>query len=73
LANDLYYSDQHPGATSRTTIHGLSGKMSNLMNISRDAISDEFTSAGFDPDAIIELDDENHPNYHLSLIAGMGK
>jgi hypothetical protein len=67
LANDLAYSKERPNSTRRTTIHGLSSKLSCLTNTSLATIESQFVSAGFDLGATIELDEQNSPNLLLSI------
>ncbi|MEA5578705.1 hypothetical protein [Anabaena sp. UHCC 0451] len=69
LANDLAYSKQH-SSTCRTTIHGLSNKLSYLTRIDLKSIKSQFDAAGFSDEAIIEPDDNNHPNDIFQLITG---
>jgi hypothetical protein len=68
LANDLAES-KHSG-TCRTTIHGLSSKLSYLTRINLQSIKSQFAAAGFSDEATIEPDDNNHPHDIFQLIIG---
>ncbi|MDD1415771.1 hypothetical protein MEN41_14390 [Dolichospermum sp. ST_con] len=69
LANDLAYSKRHSG-TRRTTIHGLSLKLSYLTDIDFKSIKSQFVDAGFSAEATIEPDGNNHPHDIFQLITG---
>jgi hypothetical protein len=60
--SDLAYSKQHPNCTRRTTIYGLSKKLSYLTDISSKVIESQLAAAEFPLEATIELDDNSSQN-----------
>jgi hypothetical protein len=67
LVNNIDYSKKN-SCTRRTTIHGLSGQLASLTDISQESIESQFVAAGFFPGATIEPDDNKHPHDLFQLI-----